>query len=100
MQCFVFSICDNGKIFVTIVPHRRYSSFDAVVGLVWSNDPESCAGDRDANGMASHAGQVKGDDPDKKGYPGPPGWELGVRMTTLPHKNIVEKLLKLETRRK
>jgi hypothetical protein len=24
---------------------------------------------------ASHARQVKGDDPDKKGYPGPPGWE-------------------------
>jgi hypothetical protein len=21
--------------------------------------------------------QVKGDDPDKKGYPGPPGWGLG-----------------------
>jgi hypothetical protein len=25
-------------------------------------------------GRASHAGQVKGDEPDKKGYPGPPGW--------------------------
>jgi hypothetical protein len=29
-----------------------------------------------ATGRASHAGQVKGDDPDKKGYPGPPGWGL------------------------
>jgi hypothetical protein len=32
----------------------------------------------------SHARQVKGDDPDKKGYPGPPGWGFGVRLTT-PH---------------
>jgi hypothetical protein len=35
---------------------------------------------------ASYARQVKGDDPDKKGYPGPPGWGLGVRLTTPPHK--------------
>jgi hypothetical protein len=27
-----------------------------------------------ATGKASHARQVKGDDPDKKGYSGPPGW--------------------------
>jgi hypothetical protein len=27
-----------------------------------------------ATGRASHARQVKGDDPVKKGYPGPPGW--------------------------
>jgi hypothetical protein len=40
-----------------------------------------------------------GDDPDKKGYPGPPGWGLGTRMTTSPHKKcLVEKLSKLETR--
>jgi len=26
-----------------------------------------------ATGRVSHARQVKGDDPDKKGYPGPPG---------------------------
>jgi hypothetical protein len=42
-----------------------------------------------ATGRVSHARQVKGDDPDKKGYPGPPGWGLGVRLTTPPHKNIV-----------
>jgi hypothetical protein len=35
-------------------------------------------------GRASYARQVKGDDPDKKGYPGPPGWGLGVGLTT-PH---------------
>jgi hypothetical protein len=33
-----------------------------------------------ATGRASHARQVKGDDPDNKGYPGPPG----VGLTT-PH---------------
>jgi hypothetical protein len=37
-------------------------------------------------GRATHARQVKGDDPDEKGYPGPPGWGLGVRLTTPPHK--------------
>jgi hypothetical protein len=37
-----------------------------------------------ATGKVSHARQVKGDDPDKKGYPGPPGWGFGVGLTT-PH---------------
>jgi hypothetical protein len=37
-------------------------------------------------GRTSHARQVKGDDPDKKGYSGPPGWGLGVRLTTSPCK--------------
>ena len=45
-----------------------------------------------ATGRASHARQVKGDDPDEKGYPGPPGWGLGVRLTTSAcKKNIVTK---------
>jgi hypothetical protein len=39
-----------------------------------------------ATGRASDSRQIKGDDPDKMGYPGPPGWELGVRLTTPPHK--------------
>jgi hypothetical protein len=37
-----------------------------------------------ATGRASHARQVKGDDPDKNVYPGPPDWEFGVGLTT-PH---------------
>jgi hypothetical protein len=61
---------------------RRYPYFDALVGLVWSNDPESSAGGSVATGMASHAKQVKDDDPDKKGHPGPPGWGLGVGLTS------------------
>jgi hypothetical protein len=37
-----------------------------------------------ATGRVSHARQVKGDNPDKNGYPGPPGWGYGVGLTT-PH---------------
>ena len=49
-----------------------------VVRLAWSNDPESYAGGSVATCRASHAGEVESDDPDKKGYPGPPGWGLGL----------------------
>jgi hypothetical protein len=38
--------------------------FDVVVGLVWSNDPESYAGGSIATGRTTHARQVEGDDPD------------------------------------
>jgi hypothetical protein len=50
-----------------------------VAGFAWSEDPESYAGGRIATGRGSHAGQGKGDDPDKKGYPGPPGSGVGHR---------------------
>jgi len=39
-----------------------------------------------ATGSAFHARQVKGDDPDKKGYPGPTGWGFGMGLTTPPSK--------------
>jgi hypothetical protein len=42
-----------------------------------------------ATGRASHARQVKGDDPDKKRYTGPSGWGLGVRLTTPPCKKML-----------
>jgi hypothetical protein len=37
-----------------------------------------------ATGRASHARQVKGDDPEKRVTPGPPRWGFGVGLTT-PH---------------
>jgi len=99
MQCCVLNIWKNSNSFVTVVPHRRYPYFDVVVRLAWSNDPESCAGSDDATGMASRARRVKGDDPDKKGYHGPPYWGLGVRLTISPRKTFVERLLNLDTER-
>jgi hypothetical protein len=53
-----------------------------VVGLVWSNDPESQAGGSIATGRVTQARQIKGDDADKKEHPGPPGWGLGVGVMT------------------
>jgi hypothetical protein len=38
-----------------------------MVGLAWSNDPESYAGGSVATDRVSHARWVKGDDPDKTG---------------------------------
>jgi hypothetical protein len=48
-------------------------------------------------GRVSLARQVKGDDPDKKGYA--PGWGLGVGLTTPPYKKsvLVKSLQQLET---
>jgi len=51
-----------------------------------------------ATGRASHARQIKDDDPDKKGYPGPPGWGFGVGLTT-PHRKKLT-VTKVERRKK
>jgi hypothetical protein len=56
---------------------------------VRSEDPESYAGGRVATGRGSHAGQVKGDGPDRKGYPDPPDWGLGMGLTTPPCKTWI-----------
>jgi hypothetical protein len=49
-------------------------------------------------GGASHARQVKGDDPDKKGHPGPPGCGFGVGLTTPHSKKLI--VTKVEKRKK
>jgi hypothetical protein len=69
-----------------------------VVGLVWSHDPKSLLAVAYATGRASHARQVKGDDPDKKGYPGPPDWGFGLELTTPHSKNLI--VTKVEQREK
>ena len=51
-----------------------------------------------ATGRASHAIQVNGGDPDKKGYPGIPVWGFGVRLTTPHSKNLI--VTKVEKRNK
>jgi hypothetical protein len=71
------------------LPRRRYPYCDVVARRAWSEDPESYAGGRIATGRGSHAGQVKGDDPDKKGYPSRPGWGLGLGLTTPPCKTWI-----------
>jgi hypothetical protein len=44
----------------------------------------------------TQAGQVKGDDPDKKGHPAPPGWGLGVGVRPHPgKKTYVQKTLEM-----
>jgi hypothetical protein len=50
-----------------------------------------------ATGRASHARHFKGDGPDKKGYPGPPGWGLGVGLTTPHSKKLI--VTKVEQRK-
>jgi len=53
-----------------------------------------------ATGRAYNARQVKGDDSDKKGYPGTQVWELGMRLTSPPRKkNTVTKSQGNETGR-
>jgi len=71
------------SIFMFFDPPRWYTYFDRVVGLAWSKDPGNYAGSS-ITGRAIHARQVKGDDPDEKGYPGPPGWGVGREADCTP----------------
>jgi hypothetical protein len=41
-----------------------------------------------ATGRDCLARQVKGDDPDKKGYPGSPGWGFGVGLNANSKKKL------------
>jgi hypothetical protein len=61
------------------IPHRRYPCFDVVVGLAWSNDPESYDGGSVAT-VPCRTGQRWW--PRLREIPGPPGLGLGVRLTS------------------
>ena len=47
---------------------KMHSHFGTLVGLAWSNDPESYAGGSVATDRACQARQVRGDDPDKRSW--------------------------------
>jgi hypothetical protein len=66
--------CVIGFGFVTRFRLRRKVS---LLGRGGGACVEGCAGGSVDTGRASHARQVKGNSSDKRGYPGPPGWELG-----------------------
>jgi hypothetical protein len=63
---------------------RNYPYFDVVVVFVWSHSSEIYAGGSVAAGRASHAREVKGDDPDKKRHTGLPRCEFGVGLQPHP----------------
>jgi len=79
------SVCPFVRMLSSQLP-RSYPCSDAGEGLEWLYDPDSYAGGSVATRRVSYARKVKGDEPGKKGYPGPPGWELGLGLTTPPRK--------------
>jgi hypothetical protein len=72
---------------MNVNPHRWCLLLIVVVGFELSRDPESYAGGSVATGRVTHAGLVKGWEPDEERYPGPPGWGSDVRLTNSHHKN-------------
>lgn len=64
-------------MFITLIFPRSYPYFSVAVRFACSNDPESNADGIVATSNVSNTVGVKCDDPDKKGYHGPPGWWVG-----------------------
>jgi hypothetical protein len=58
------------------------------MGLACSKDSARYAGVSVTTGLTSHFGQFIGDNLDKKRYPGPLGWELGMKTKTSPRKKF------------
>jgi hypothetical protein len=79
----MFSFTDEQSVFLVMICLRKYPYFEVLVGFAWSHTSEIYAGGSVAAGRASHARQVKGDDPDKKGHAGLPRCVLGVELQ--PH---------------
>jgi hypothetical protein len=76
-------------------PPRRYPYFWGLCGHII---PRAMLAVAYATDRAFHARQVKGDDPGKKGYPGPPGCRFGVGLTTPHSKKLI--VTKVEQRKK
>jgi len=56
------------------LPPPKVSLLLCIGGTCKVYEPESYASGSLATGRVSHARQIKGDGPDKKGYSGPPDW--------------------------
>jgi hypothetical protein len=80
------------------IPPQRYPYFDVLVSLCDHTILRAMLAVAYATGRASHARQVKGDDPDRKGYPDPPCWVFGVGLTTPYTKKLI--VTKVEKREK
>jgi hypothetical protein len=67
------------------------------VGLAFYNCLKSYAGGSAATGRVSQTRQVKSEVPDQERHPGPPGWGLGIGLTSQSRKNkFVEKTIQLK----
>jgi hypothetical protein len=75
-------------MFLMLISPRSYPYFFVAVRLARLNDPASYAGGSVATSRVSHTVEVKCDNPDKKGYPGPRGWGERKVNTLTSVKNL------------
>jgi hypothetical protein len=68
------------------IPHSGVSTLALWWGLCVQIIPRAMMVVVYATGKASDAGLVTGDNPDKKGYSGPPSWGLSVGRYNPPRK--------------
>jgi len=74
--------------------HLDEGLFCRVRRFAWCNDPESYAGGSVSASRVTLAGQVKGEQPDKERYTGPPGWGLSVYVLLVVHVGLFNQQMK------